>query len=63
MKSEVVGHTPNGREVRRETRDGVEQYVVQPPNDNWWAEGSTPEEALRKAGWSNDVCEQFRGVE
>lgn len=44
----VVGHTPNGREIRQR-RDG--KYEVQPPGDNWWAVGDTQEEALKKAGW------------
>ena len=44
----VVGHTPNGREIRQRA-DG--KYEVQPPGDNWWAVGDTPEEALKKAGW------------
>lgn len=44
----VVGHTPNGREIRQRA-DG--KFEVQPPGDNWWAVGDTQEEALKKAGW------------
>lgn len=44
----VVGHSPNGREIRQ-LDDGT--YEVQPPNDNWWAKGKTVGEALEKAGW------------
>lgn len=52
----VVGHTPNGREIRQRA-DG--KYEVQPPGDNWWAVGDTQEEALKKAGWiePHDVIE------
>ncbi len=50
----VVGHSPNGREIRQ-LDDGT--YEVQPPNDNWWAKGKTVDEALEKAGWivSQDI--------
>ena len=44
----VVGHSPNGREIRQRS-DG--KYEVQPPHDNWWAVGDTVDEAMRKAGW------------
>jgi hypothetical protein len=38
---------PDGRELRN--NKGV--WEVQPPNDNYWVPGSTPQEALDNAGW------------
>lgn len=44
----VVGWTLGGREIRLTAKGRV---VVQARNDNWWAEGDDPEEALSAAGW------------
>jgi hypothetical protein len=49
LPPQVVGHTPNGREIRY-LHDGT--YEVQPFSDNWWARGRTVDEALQKAGWA-----------
>lgn len=61
-KSEVVNHTPNGREVRREVlEDGSERFCCQPPHDNYWVAGRTPKAAVRNAGWPRSVVDGMPG--
>ena len=63
-RSEVVNYTPNGREIRRETRGGKEVYAVQSPRDNWWATGRTIRAAMLSAGWSRRLVDRdYAGAE
>lgn len=49
MRAIRVFETPNGRQLRQVEN---QTWEVQPENDNWWATGETPDEALTNAGWN-----------